>query len=400
MNIGDLFLNIAIKGGEAAVKTLTGVKEGLGTIASSSLAAKAGVLAVLYGLERMTSAASENGLAIHNFGVLTGQSTDNLQKWQYAAMKSGQSAEDMMGTITGLQGAMAEMALHGGGPAGGMGIIGDHTGGIDPVRALEDTDYLMKKLQQFAQATDMTDAYKNSFLSKMGITQAGIITLKEFKGNVDDISNSKILSKGEVDQLSKVNRAWADLWYTMKLYGTKKISFLGFEGVKTVGNSFKFLTNVIENVIKLKTEFPLLVKTIIAGIAIVAACFNPWRAFFTGLILLFSEIQNYRDGKETPVFNAAVQYGKDIGNTIGNGAKSLYDSIVGTQPTYLGPERNPAIPIQSNNKSTPSGDVFNLNVKHIGDAKDTKAVGDLHLTGMKGAVKHAWVNSPAHKEGG
>ena len=90
----------------------------LGAVRDAGPAAKALVLAVLYGLERMTAAAGKRGMELQQFAAATGLSAEMLQKWQYAALGFGVQADEVASSVGSIQKAMTNMRLGLGAPEG------------------------------------------------------------------------------------------------------------------------------------------------------------------------------------------------------------------------------------------------------------------------------------------
>jgi len=162
MTIAELFVNLGVKGADSAGKALGGVKGGLGEVKSMSLEAKAALVGVIYGLERMMSNSAQLGTSLTNFNALTGISAQQLQQWQYAARQAGVAGEEMTGSMKAVQSTMANMLMGKGAPEG-MAMLANKVG-FDPARA-RDTAYVLGQLQKFAQSVpqDVGNAMIKSF---------------------------------------------------------------------------------------------------------------------------------------------------------------------------------------------------------------------------------------------
>lgn len=196
---------MGVKGSDQSQKALAGTQKGLGDIASSSLQAKAAIVGVIYGLERMMSHSAKVGMGLQQFENFTGLSTDALQRWQYAARQSGVSAEEMTSSIKGVQQAIGDMLLGKGAPEG-MGVFARAVG-FDMSKA-KDTFYVLEKLKEFSRIAPPTIA--NPILKSFGLGENTVAFLKTTKVELDKIKPSTIFSPGEIGTLSKVEVAWSN----------------------------------------------------------------------------------------------------------------------------------------------------------------------------------------------
>jgi hypothetical protein len=206
MQIAELFVTLGIKGAEKTVGALGEVKKGLGGIASMSLEAKAGILAAMYGLERMMSVSGAAGTGFTNFSALTGFSAQALQKWQYAARQAGESNEEFTGSLKSVQNAMTNMLLGKGAPEG-LGIVTKAVG-FDPKRA-RDSFYVMEQLQKAAQA--LPKDVGNNVLKSFGLSEGTIAAMRRNAFNPAAFAKAPAYSDKEIQSLDKSNIAWSNL---------------------------------------------------------------------------------------------------------------------------------------------------------------------------------------------
>lgn len=296
MTIGELFINLGVKGASAVGKTLTGVQKGMGDVVSSSLAAKAAILGVIVGLERLTGFASQIGMDLNKFAVTTGLSTDELQKWQYAMGRFDVSADETASTIKGVQNAMTDMMLGKGAP-GSLDLLASKVG-FDPKKA-NDTFYVMKKLQDFAKTQPPGVAH--NLLKDFGITDNVFQAMKNMNLEVDKISKKDIINQKQIKQLTDINKAWKDFWFSLRTMGVKIVATEGLGAVQQLAGAFRLLIDAGKYVLDLVEKFKLL-KLILAGIGIALAIyFAPLTATVAGLVLLLADIQKYREGKDSVV---------------------------------------------------------------------------------------------------
>lgn len=206
MNIGELFVELGIKGGDKTVGTLSSIKKGLGDIRDTSFETKAAIAAAVYGLERLMSASAQTGTNLTNFEAITGLSTQTLQKWQYATQQAGGTAEELTGTVRSVQNAMTDLLLGKGNPEG-LGWL-ERMVGFDPKKA-KDTFYVLEKLQEFAKAAPPELAAK--VIKSFGVSEGVLAAMRRNMYRDDIFARAPRYSKGEAATLDKVNISWGNL---------------------------------------------------------------------------------------------------------------------------------------------------------------------------------------------
>lgn len=206
LNVGELFISLGVQGSEKTIGAITGVTQGMGGLASTSLEAKAAILGAMYGLERLMSASAQMGTGLTNFNALTGMSTRQLQQWQYAARQAGVSGEEMTGSLKSVQGAMTNMLLGKGAPAG-LGMLAQKVG-FDTSRA-RDTFYVMEQLQKFAKSAPADIG--NNVLKSFGIGEGTIAAMRRGVFNDKNFSKAPVFGEKEIASLDRGNIAWSNL---------------------------------------------------------------------------------------------------------------------------------------------------------------------------------------------
>jgi hypothetical protein len=406
MTVAELFINLGVKGDGPAQKALVGMKKGLGDISSASLAAKAGVLAVLYGLERLTQGAAQQGLELQQFANLTGLSTDRLQRWQYAARQAGVSNEEMAASFKGIQTAMGNMQLGLGAPAG-FGVFA-RTVGFDQTK-LRDTFYVMEKLKEFAKVSPPDVG--NQILKSFGLGEGTIQFLRTTSVELDKIKPRNLFSEAEINQLAKVNIAWSNFWNTVKLFSGHFTAKYGADVIKDIASAFQFFVHLGSDVNKLIKDFPVLQDVAVAAGLAIAVAFAPLTALIAGVVLILGEVEKYREGKQS-IFGEngklpdKLQFGSKItnyvtGNEIGKDLSKLWDKMKGPGqwegssgahafplPAYPDtPAIAPPVSRAATIAAKGQGTTINQTITHQGDAKDTQAVKDTHKAGVLNALR-------------
>jgi hypothetical protein len=290
MTIAELFVNLGVKGTETAKGALTGVQKGLSDIGSSGLAAKAALLAVVYGAERMTMAAAGRGRDLTMFVNATKLSVMELQKWQYAAELAGGSADEMRGAISGVQSVMTDM-ITGKGVPSGMGILAKAVG-FDVSKA-RDTFYVMDKLKEFAKSVPADIG--NSVLKSFGLSEGVIASFRSAKFRPDTIKD--ILGEREIKNLDNLNTSWTRFWHTIKLFSERKVSIFGPSVIHELSNALAEVLHLEKGLTSLAKKFPSVGIAGKAAFVLIAASVAPLTSAVAGLLLLLSQLKEYREGK-------------------------------------------------------------------------------------------------------
>lgn len=208
VTVADVFINIGMKGTDGVARGLTGVKNSIGDVASAGLKATAVVSGVVFALERLMSRSGEIGTALYQFGELTGLSTDKLQKFQYMALQSGESADEMAAALKSVQSVMSAMVLGKGAPEGLGALV--NTVGFDPSKA-RNLEYVFTKLREYARATKDLPDVSNVILKSFGLDDKTITTLRSSAVDLDKISKSRIYSASQIKSLKAVDIGFANI---------------------------------------------------------------------------------------------------------------------------------------------------------------------------------------------
>lgn len=314
MNIGELFIQLGVKGADTTKKALEGVKSGLGEIGESSLAAKAAILGVIVGLERLTGFASKQGAELKGFAVLTGMSTTELQKWQYALDRFGVSGGETANTLKSLQAQMADMRLTGNAPSG-LNFLAS-TVGFDPKKAMDEKTgpmYVLKKLQDFMKGFGKVNpAMANQIAKTFHLSDDMIQGLIRMDLQVDKIREKDIISPQEIERLDEINKAWREVWFTLERIGIKFVAAFGggivehlVGAVRLIADGFQIgfdlLTKMGDKVGKLKDVFLALGFVLAMIFAPLLPTFLAINAIVAGLVLLLGDIQKFREGKDSVI---------------------------------------------------------------------------------------------------
>lgn len=374
MTIAELFVNIGVKGDEKAKQAVSGVKDNLKEIGSSSLAAKAALIGVIYGLERLTGMAAARGMELKQFSAATGLSADTLQRWQYAARQFGVEGNEVAGTVKTIQSSMTNMLLGKGAPEG-LGLIAQKVG-FDRNKA-RDAFYVMGKLQEFAKVVPPDIA--GNILKGFGVSENMFQFMRQNKLDLDKIKPSNLFSQGEIDQLAKVDVAWSNFWNTLKMFSGHQVAKFGLPAVNELAKATKLMESWIKTVEVMIKQFPILADVakaafgvITAAVLILGGPIMQISAAITGIIALMGEWEKHKEGAKDSIFGSTKGdktngkdslFGKEFnGNILEKLFTGFIDKVAGPAP--LG------TPIAAGGNA--AGQTVNMTVNNHGvkDAKD------------------------------
>lgn len=270
MTVAELFVNIGVKGADSAGRSIFMIERGMKEVASTSLAAKAAIVGVMYGLERLMMNSAHAGTNLLNFASLTGLSTKELQQWQYAARQAGVQGEDMASSVRGVQNAMSDMLMGKGAPSG-MGLLATKVG-FDPAKA-RDTFYVLKQLQQFAK--EVPADIGNAVLKSFGIGDAMIAGMRRNAFNEDVFKKAPTYSEGEIGSLNKVGVGWSNV-------GNKIEMAMGHLTAKHGMNMVNDIGNIVGQIMKLADALTTLAEKL-KIFELIGKVFEGWGLLF-GLI--------------------------------------------------------------------------------------------------------------------
>jgi len=374
-SIGEFFVNLGIKGSEKTLGALTSVKSGIKGLADTSLETKAAILATVYALERLMSSSAKTGTSIENFSALTGVSGKTLQQYQYAASQVGISNEEMAGSFKSVQNVMTAMRFGKGAPEGMALLQGKLGANFDINRAKTDTEYMMKKLQEYANL-EKDVSQRNLVMKSFGVGEGVIAGMARNAFRPDVLTKAPVFSPKETAALDKVNAGFARLSNTVQMMVGH---FTALHGGKLIQD----LTTVTEQVFKLINAFMKLADAIhlFEGIAKV---FDGWAKIFESLTGGVTEVT---DALKSPDKTKAIQgqvtdFFKEMPGVFKAMGEDLFSS---PKPAPIGPalpnlkeHTAPRIsPLTAGgNKTSTQNNNVNQTFNFQNDGKDHKQVGD------------------------
>lgn len=206
--ISELFVTLGVKGSEKTIEAFTNIRSGVKGIASTSLEAKAAILGMLYTLERLSAGSIQRGTDLTKLSILIGKSTEELQKWQYAARQGSESNEDFASSLKSVYDKIEQLKISKSQPSG-LNIFASAVG-FDEKKAYSDILYVFKKAQEFVK-TNVPRDIQNDVLKSFGFSEDAIVALRRQVFNDKNLKGAPILSEGQENQLAKTGVAVSNL---------------------------------------------------------------------------------------------------------------------------------------------------------------------------------------------
>lgn len=208
MKIGELIVELLVKGGNKAGEELGSAKKGMKDVTSSGLAAKAMIAGVIFGLQRLSQQSATAGTNLRNFSALTGMNTLALQKWQYVLRQVGVAEQSVANGAVELQQKLTQLMLTGEGAQGFQEFA--RATGFD-LGKRDDINYVFGKLQQFAKMTQGQKGIGNLFLRGL-IGDDLIAGFRQATMKITDVPIEAIYTADQQQRLQQVNANWGNFW--------------------------------------------------------------------------------------------------------------------------------------------------------------------------------------------
>ena len=383
MNIADLFVNLGIKGADKTVGALGSVKKGIGEVGSMSIEAKASILGMMYGLERMMAISGAAGTGLTNFTAFTGKSAQDLQKWQYAARQAGVGAEEMTGSVKAMQTAMSNMLMGKGAPEG-IALMSGALGGINP-KDYQDT-FLM--LKHYNDAIQKLPLIQGNIVGKgAGLSEGVIAAMRRGVFTPEMLAKAPTYSDKEIGSLDNSNVAWSNLGKKIEMaFG----HFNARHGQQLVGDISKIADQVFrlaDALLRVGNEMGVFEK-LDKVVGFVADALESKEGTALGEKHYEKKLWNWITGGDTAEKDGKIpqKSGFDFLSKTGDLMSDLAKSGAALTPKVIIEKPQPV----EKNVTT-----IQQTITHHGDAKDTQSVKDTH----KHAITHAYRQRPAQRQG-
>jgi hypothetical protein len=317
--VGELVVELGIKGSEKAIAMAKSFKDSLTDVSSQGLLAKASLLALVYGVQRLVLGSAQMGANFQQFANYTQLSTDKLQQWQYAMLQSNVAANETQDSVVGLQAAIGKMKAGFGAPMG-YGYVNSLVG--LNWNKIDNAFYGMDKLREYLKKEKnipLANQVAASFNLSPGVIQA-------MRSSDLDINKMPVgMSKGSIANLASMNRQWENLTRSFDLFKAKMAQSFGGEAIKTLQNVMNLVGTTAINVSRLTKELPIIKDIAIAVGVALALAFAPVTTVITGILLLLSEVEKAREKRQ------------GIWQTMKQDAKQIIEGMYDFRKTFGGP---------------------------------------------------------------
>lgn len=292
MKIADLFINVGLTGAQTTNRELGKVKGTLGEISTAGLAAKAGILGAVYGLEQMMAASARTGNDLVTFANNTGISMRVLQQYQYAAVQAGATTAELQQSFEGLQSMLTKMSIGDGMPKF-LGLLTTYVGKLDESKLMgpkQDIPYVFQKIQEFVRK-----APPNLTKELLGFLPAHILS-----GMHDNVFRPEMLNKAptysetEARKLQGVGIQWANIGRQIEMAFGHLNAKHGGDLSANIGKIAAEILTLVGSLLTLSENLKLF--------SVIEKAFQGWEFIIQGLLSLVNTI-NGKDEKGKKTFN-------------------------------------------------------------------------------------------------
>ncbi len=212
-----MYMDLGVKGANATIGALGEASKGILNLGSMSFEAKAAVVGLFYTLEKLFAITGQQGVALTNMNTVTGMSIKSLQQYQYALKQVGGTAAEMDQTFKGLQDSITNMIFGEGAPKRLLAVVSQLKGaGIqifdnEQLEWAKHPEKLLKRLQQYAQLSNVPIFEKRNFLKSFGLGDNVIAALEKNMFRADVFAKAATYSDKTVAELNASAIAWSDV---------------------------------------------------------------------------------------------------------------------------------------------------------------------------------------------
>lgn len=246
ITIGELLMKVGLKGSNETKRGLSDVKGEMNGLFTSGLATKAMLVGVVWQLKNLMGGAIQTGQALGNFSDLTGISAKSLQQWQWAAQQVGISKDSVVGAFKSVQSSMTDMLISGNRPESWNFFQKM----VNPdMKKLRDTEYMLKKLQEFSQKAPADLGRK--FLGQFGLDENMIVAMRRNAFREDVFKNAPIQSDAALKNFNRIGVKWENMMTKFDQMWMKLTNKHGDKFITDISKVADQVVRLIENVVLL-----------------------------------------------------------------------------------------------------------------------------------------------------
>lgn len=233
MKLAELFVAIGFQ--VEGPNVLPDIERDLDNAANKAGKLAVGIDLLTAGLLFMADHATNAAVALNKFGVLTGLSTTELQRWEHAAALFNVSGGEMAKTITSLQEVVPKMMMQGGSAAAPWFLLGLNPG-MDPIKMLDTLSDSLKNVSKEQLALTRV------MMHQAGFSDDVIQFLMQYNRQRDALKERYLLMSQEQGKLMQLNREWKNLTDVTSRASDKFIAEMAPALMRVVG----FLTRGVD----------------------------------------------------------------------------------------------------------------------------------------------------------
>ena len=333
MNIGELFIELGISGADGVAGKLDTVAKGVSKIATETLAAIGLVTGFVYAFGKLAEISGQTGVNLQNFSIMTGQSSEMLQRWQYILQQSNVDKDDTLKTFNNLYATLAKIdLLHP--PADWLQFILS-TEKVDFTKiGSMPLDQQMEVFRKFAQDGRVALRDRVQMLRESGLFSDQMIRgLVDNKLNPNkDVPTWFLKSQNEVKQLDHIAAAWKNFYAQL---GRLRDRFVEKYSGRLLGSLEKDLFPKLQELSVLLGHLAdALGDNGIKALGVtLLAIFNPLAALVAATLWGLLEIKKITTASPDDLKKFAQPQKPEVESDFAKNARKLLHNILGAPPT-------------------------------------------------------------------
>ena len=360
MNIGELFIKL---GFDVDDEKLRNFQSELNSGFTSLLKITAAATGALYAFDRFVEGSINNAVAMRNFKTVTGESIDELQRWQVAATMANTSlsVDQVTASVSNLHKALADISLGRGNAAGVASmLIGDVRG----KSAFEVLEELRKNYQANVARWGLRQT--NDMIAELGIDPGMINALKLTNEEFDNLVNNRILDPESQQKLINLGNAIASVKRDFMLFKDQMVAEWSPKIIEGMQQVIPVL-NEIGQAVSRATELFMKLPGPAEGAAFIAFCLlvapkvTLLAAGITLLVGALADLDKFLNGEDSVIGRLGSLY-KNFWSGIGDKITPLFDhEMKNTMPITLDQRRKFWAMMQPDEPMNPNGiDITNV----------------------------------------
>ena len=360
MNIGELFIKL---GFDVDDEKLRNFQSELNSGFTSLLKITAAATGALYAFDRFVEGSINNAVAMRNFKTVTGESIDELQRWQVAATMANTSlsVDQVTASVSNLNKALADISMGRGNAAGVASmLIGDVRG----KSAFEVLEELRKNYQANVARWGLRQT--NDMIAELGIDPGMINALKLTNEEFDNLVNNRILDPESQQKLINLGNAIASVKRDFMLFKDQMVAEWSPKIIEGMQQVIPVL-NEIGQAVSRATELFMKLPGPAEGAAFIAFCLlvapkvTLLAAGITILVGALADLDKFLNGEDSVIGRLGSLY-KNFWSGIGDKITPLFDhEMKNTMPITLDQRRKFWAMMQPDEPMNPNGiDITNV----------------------------------------